>query len=86
MKTTFAEQVQEIRNICKENKAIGTRIFKIKEAGYEMTDRGMGPGGVGQIRSTTRNTFVQVTAGYGRANVASVVVLPLYQPCSSKIQ
>lgn len=70
-------QVSDIRNAyIKEYRLIKDRKEALTIAGYVVESRPMGPGGVGQVRTTQKEIRIQIGAAYTKWGYAMCVILP----------
>lgn len=71
----IAKDIAKISEAIRDNRLQRDRLAALRDHGYTIRNVAMGSGGVGQVRVTKDEIFVQVTCGIGRHNYADCVVL-----------
>ena len=70
-----SKSYKNVLNIIKENHFVNDRIDRLEEEDIdiEITEKAMGPGGVGQMKIIKEYVYIQIGSGHGRCNYAKVV-------------
>lgn len=69
------KEIRAVKNIIKKHRLISKRVEELRKKGFNVQEKSMGPGGVGQVKFLAGETRVQVSYGHGKHNYATVVVL-----------
>ena len=75
MKTTFEQEVKEVKTIISKHRLVKDRVKELYKNGYNIEECAMGSGGVGQIKTLKNEVRIQVGYGHGRYNYAKCVII-----------
>ena len=75
MKTTLKAAMKEISKVIKDNRLIKDRETVLFHMGYTISEKAMGSGGVGQVKTLKTEIRIQIGSGHGRQNYAKCVIL-----------